>query len=1459
MSIEEGQELGRVGGFLTDPDKRRIAGFVMSTQGARGGVRVVPIEAISSFGTFALTITKTTAVIDLTASPKFMQIFEKDIMLLGCEVRDGENRLVGFVKDVSVEISDGALLLIRITSEAGFMSPYEASVPIGAVRSIEKDRIVIDEEHRVTYTQEAGIPGGGRPAFVPLVAREEDLKRAMSGRIEVEIEKLRRELRDRLFDQHEEYFIARQKQLLEDTVTASVREWVEENVQAGVRDAIGDITARIGKALESAAPRDVAEGLARRLEQLADEQQAALAALRADLDARAGKVRDDFLEQLAQIEARASAADEKAANTHAELAQALENQRDEYEKAISQTAASIRGDADASHAETRALLDRINGLSQKLDAREQSAEQLTGEFHAFEESVRGTLDQIWTGSEKRLSALEESVKLIEDLFARVEKDIESGRDGIDALGQKLEQSTAALAASGEIQQGHETRISNIMNDFGFLSSALETIQEIHNLNQERMMSGESAVAALQSRLDEADARIASNQQRFADFELHLETLESAKKQFDGYVDRIDAAKNEVEEHIGRLSAARETSENRLAELDEAAQYTKQKTVELHDTLQSFETKIADLQQNIDAALSRLDSTAQESQALDATLRALMGNVKDTVEQLAAQGRDLESFKETLPFDIGNRMAAIEGRVAEFADANMGVLDEELNEIVEALKNEFQERIDMVLQAQEAAIEEVTAVAESEALRTEFNARMGEMESAVSEIATGNIADRLKTIEERMEALRRAAVQEDALGRIEQRLDNDIEQLQFHIGEIVADTDKKIENMAAALKDRAAESEDAVTRAGLEDLAEKFREQQQVKIANLQQLVFDTLDGRIDEVKSLIESRRIESMIDNTVDRGMAALQERFEAMQRQVADIRDTLVEQDDGAAERVQSDVSAIQDAQDALSGRMAAIEESVPVAAKLVEQIDGFHRDVGALDDLEARLTQKVDAAIARAEQVSAILPEIVRADDLESFKNDVLAAVREKTSGVENNIKQIIAETQKLMAIKDEIKQRTGPALQREFRNEVSRLQKSISELERNVSEQVERRMRQTLESMNSNWRQRAEEMQEHLKQETSDIVNMLNVFNARILQITSDIEQLEQEQPASVGPDRTEHIIKELESRLETSGRMQAPAAVDIEGILSRVEEAARQGMEKLARDFDALAMRMRQLEARAMAAPEQIGAAPAEIFDNLNEAVIELDDRMRDTESRLRADIDSVAGALRVMVREAVESIPAAAVKSDMPRDVIDNLRDSLAQTASALFEKSQAAINRVESLVNKHQNDIKEITDRFDAAEKISLRPKEKIISQKQLDAMVSRIENLQESVEKLKANFSSQAFDTLQNSEQFQSTVHRGILDTLRTRGLRELLFNTGEAFTDAEEESEELPPEISEQEAVEIFGERLTRRMIGRRVEKDIFTDDNRCIVRKGEVVDRSIIKLAKDHGKFLELSLNTATDKP
>ena len=47
-----------------------------------------------------------------------------------------------------------------------------------------------------------------------------------------------------------------------------------------------------------------------------------------------------------------------------------------------------------------------------------------------------------------------------------------------------------------------------------------------------------------------------------------------------------------------------------------------------------------------------------------------------------------------------------------------------------------------------------------------------------------------------------------------------------------------------------------------------------------------------------------------------------------------------------------------------------------------------------------------------------------------------------------------------------------------------------------------------------------------------------------------------------------------------------------------------------------------------------------------------------------------------------------------------------------------------------------------------------------------------------------------------------------------------------------------------------------MGRSVLADIVTGNGRCIVRQGETVTEDLIRLAKQHGKFLELTLNVDT---
>jgi hypothetical protein len=105
---------------------------------------------------------------------------------------------------------------------------------------------------------------------------------------------------------------------------------------------------------------------------------------------------------------------------------------------------------------------------------------------------------------------------------------------------------------------------------------------------------------------------------------------------------------------------------------------------------------------------------------------------------------------------------------------------------------------------------------------------------------------------------------------------------------------------------------------------------------------------------------------------------------------------------------------------------------------------------------------------------------------------------------------------------------------------------------------------------------------------------------------------------------------------------------------------------------------------------------------------------------------------------------------------------------------------------------------------------------------------------------------------ESVREEVRDEIINSIREHGLKHLFF-TPEEEPAAEPSDDNIPRHLTEDEAVTYFGRKITRSILGKSVTREIYSDDHTLIAKKDAVVDENMIELARQKGKFLDLSLN------
>jgi len=144
ISLEEGQQIGKVRGVVVNPENFTIAALVTDKQSWFGDYKVVPYENVMSIGDHAVTIDKKSNIEKPSNIPEISKLMKKKLPLLGGKVISETGTLLGIVEEFTFDTETGRIESLEVSGrfiESLFRG--RTSIPISAVITIGSDAIII--------------------------------------------------------------------------------------------------------------------------------------------------------------------------------------------------------------------------------------------------------------------------------------------------------------------------------------------------------------------------------------------------------------------------------------------------------------------------------------------------------------------------------------------------------------------------------------------------------------------------------------------------------------------------------------------------------------------------------------------------------------------------------------------------------------------------------------------------------------------------------------------------------------------------------------------------------------------------------------------------------------------------------------------------------------------------------------------------------------------------------------------------------------------------------------------------------------------------------------------------------------------------------------------------------------------------------------------------------------------
>ncbi|MEW6662680.1 MAG: PRC-barrel domain-containing protein [Bacillota bacterium] len=144
VSLEDGNQVGKVKNLLLDATGKKVAGLVLDQKGLFKDSRVVPFDQIKSIGEHAITVDKSTRAERPANLPHLAKLMKEQVHLIGTQVITEEGNILGTVEEFFFDGNTGKITLLVLGGGRLMDNLFKgkAALPASALVTLGKSAII---------------------------------------------------------------------------------------------------------------------------------------------------------------------------------------------------------------------------------------------------------------------------------------------------------------------------------------------------------------------------------------------------------------------------------------------------------------------------------------------------------------------------------------------------------------------------------------------------------------------------------------------------------------------------------------------------------------------------------------------------------------------------------------------------------------------------------------------------------------------------------------------------------------------------------------------------------------------------------------------------------------------------------------------------------------------------------------------------------------------------------------------------------------------------------------------------------------------------------------------------------------------------------------------------------------------------------------------------------------------